>query len=333
MCDCAAARWGILSTARVNRHVIAALRVTTKGKLIAVASRTLENASTYAAENDIPLAFGSYDELLSCKDVDCVYISLPNNLHYEWVIRALHAGKHVLCEKPMTLVPQQVAEMYALAKDRNLGLSEGFMYFHTDLFKSVAKVVADGTIGSVRSISGEFGFSWGRGGFRLTSNLEGGGSLWDVGGYLVSYAIALLPEDEVVDATADMLCDATLSSDVSSFFTLRFRSGCVAQFQSSFEGPLRMGIRIVGTQGSLNVANPLKPLPGQPSMIDICHVDGTTKQIEVIDSQSHLYQGEVDDLSEVALGMKPTSDFPASVSLKTVALITQMQTSAKRFTS
>src|SRR5512140_3345418 len=93
-------RWGLLSTARINRRLIPAMRSASRSQLVAVASRSLKTARDYASEWDIPTAFGSYDDMLASDQVDAVYIGLPNDLHAEWSIRAMQAGKHVLCEKP-----------------------------------------------------------------------------------------------------------------------------------------------------------------------------------------------------------------------------------------
>ena len=101
-------RWGLLSTAHINRKIIPAIRATRRSKLVAVSSRSELKSSQYAAEWNIPLSFGSYEAMLASPDIDAVYISLPNHLHAEWTIKALQAGKHVLCEKPLALTLEEV---------------------------------------------------------------------------------------------------------------------------------------------------------------------------------------------------------------------------------
>lgn len=101
-------RWGLVSSANINRRVIPAIRQSERGELVAVASRSAESAEAYAAEWEIPQAFGSYQEMLDSGAVDAVYISLPNHLHEEWSIKAMQAGVHVLCEKPFALTLESV---------------------------------------------------------------------------------------------------------------------------------------------------------------------------------------------------------------------------------
>jgi predicted dehydrogenase len=123
-------RWGLLSTARINRQLIPAIRASDRGELSAVASRSQAAAEAYAADWDIPHAFGSYQAMLDSDRVDAVYISLPNHLHAEWAIRALRAGKHVLCEKPFALSLEEVDAMIAASRETGCYLAEAFMYRH-----------------------------------------------------------------------------------------------------------------------------------------------------------------------------------------------------------
>ena len=125
-----AVRWGLLSTARINRRLIPAIRMSPRGQLAAVASRSLESAQAYAAEWQIEQAFGSYDAMLASDSIDAVYISLPNHLHAEWTVAALEAGKHVLCEKPFALSLADVDAMTTAAKRTGSLLAEAFMYLY-----------------------------------------------------------------------------------------------------------------------------------------------------------------------------------------------------------
>src|ERR1043166_51660 len=123
-------RWGIVSTAHINRKVIPAARASDKVDLLAVASRTQERADAYASEWEIPRAHGSYEALLADPEIEAVYISLPNTLHCAWSIKALEAGKHVLCEKPLSRHPGEVEAAFATAERAGLHLTEAFMYRH-----------------------------------------------------------------------------------------------------------------------------------------------------------------------------------------------------------
>ena len=123
-------RWGILSTADINRKVIPGAHESDKVELVAVASRDRERAEAYAREWEIPHAYGSYEELLADPEVEAVYISLPNTMHVEWSIKAIEAGKHVLCEKPFTRHPEEADAAFDAAERNGRLLSEAFMYRH-----------------------------------------------------------------------------------------------------------------------------------------------------------------------------------------------------------
>jgi predicted dehydrogenase len=123
-------RWGLISTARINRALIKPLRTSERNELVAVASRSLEKAQNYAAEWDIPQAYGSYQSMLDDPEIDVVYNSLPNHLHTEWTVKALRAGKHVLCEKPLAISLQEVDAMALAVEETGNVLAEAFMYRH-----------------------------------------------------------------------------------------------------------------------------------------------------------------------------------------------------------
>jgi D-xylose 1-dehydrogenase (NADP+, D-xylono-1,5-lactone-forming) len=122
--------WGLLSTARINRALIKPLRASKRTRLLAVASRGISSAESYAREWDIPRAHGSYEALLADPEIDVIYNSLPNHLHAEWTIKALQAGKHVLCEKPLALSLDEVDAMIRASQESGNVLAEAFMYRH-----------------------------------------------------------------------------------------------------------------------------------------------------------------------------------------------------------
>ncbi len=123
-------KWGIVSTADINRKVIPGAHASEKVELVAVASRDQERADAYAREWEIPRAYGSYEALLADPEIEAVYISLPNTMHCEWSIKAVEAGKHVLCEKPLSRHPEEVEAAFDTAERTGRLLSEAFMYRH-----------------------------------------------------------------------------------------------------------------------------------------------------------------------------------------------------------
>src|ERR671920_245459 len=151
-------RWGLLSTARINEAIITGAAGTETTEIVAVASRDGERADAYAVEHDIPRAHASYEALLEDDHVEVVYNSLPNSLHVPWTIRALEAGKHVLCEKPMDRRPEEVERAFDAADANGRLLMEAFMYRHHPQTRKLAELVAAGAIGELRQLRGRF--SW-----------------------------------------------------------------------------------------------------------------------------------------------------------------------------
>src|SRR5207244_1587674 len=136
-------KWGILSTADINRKVIPGAHASDKVELVAVGSRDRARAEAYAREWEIPRAYGSYEELLGDPEIDAIYISLPNTMHAEWSIKAVEAGKHVLCEKPFTRHPEEVDAAFDAAQRNDRLLSEAFMYRHNPQTAKLSELVRD----------------------------------------------------------------------------------------------------------------------------------------------------------------------------------------------
>ena len=144
--------WGILSTADINRKLIPGAHASPKVDLVAVASRDAARAEAYAREWEISRAYGSYEALLADPEIEAVYISLPNTLHCEWSIRALEAGKHVLCEKPLSRHVAEVEAAFDAAERMGRLLSEAFMYRHNPQTLRLQQLVEEGAIGELRLV-------------------------------------------------------------------------------------------------------------------------------------------------------------------------------------
>jgi D-xylose 1-dehydrogenase (NADP+, D-xylono-1,5-lactone-forming) len=248
--------FGFLSTARINEQLLAGARPSNLVEVVAVASRDQARAEAYAREHSIERAYGSYGELLADPEVDAVYISLPNSLHVEWSIRALEAGKHVLCEKPLTRRPEDAERAFDVAERAGRVLMEAFMYRHHPQTKRIKQLVDDGAIGELRAMRAAFSFdllaSRDAGDVRLNAELDGG-SLMDVGCYCVSGARLLAGEPERVSGEA---APAPSGVDMSFYGTLRFPGDVVAQFHSSLALPFKQELEVLGSEGSLLVEAP-----------------------------------------------------------------------------
>ena len=249
-------RWGLLGTARINRLIIPAVRTSARSEVTTVASRSLEKGRAYAAEWQIPGVHGSYEALLDDPAVDVIYIPLPNRFHVEWTIRALDAGKHVLCEKPLALHVEDVDRIAEAVGRTGRVATEGFMYRHQPLTHTVEAVVQSGRLGAVRGFKGAFTFPLTREGDVRLDPALGGGSLWDVGCYPVSYScfLAGAPPQEVFG------WQQVSASGVDLEFAgmLRFADGSVAQFDCGFIGPFRAEMEVVGRDAALRIERPFR---------------------------------------------------------------------------
>jgi len=252
-------RWGILGTARINRRVIPAIRLAPRSTLAAVASRTRARAESYARRWEIPAAVEGYQALLDNPAIDAVYIPLPNSEHVPWTLAAIAAGKHVLCEKPMALDPADVDRIYAAASARRVVVEEGFMYRHEPLTAKVLELVQGGALGTVRAIVSGFTFTLADAADTRLDPALGGGSLWDVGCYPVTYARLLAGRDpKMVFGSAHWHASGV---DEEFMGMLRFPGGTTATIYSGFRAALRTWLEVIGTDGALTVPNPFKPGP------------------------------------------------------------------------
>lgn len=287
--------WGLLSTANINRKVMPAIKASSRNHLQAVASRDAAAAEAYAREWKIPRAHGSYEALLADPEIDVIYIGLPNHLHAEWTIRALRAGKHVLCEKPLALTTAEVDAMTMAATESGKVLAEAFMYRHHPQTLKVKETVEQGTLGKLQLMKSAFTFTLTRTvDIRLNKEL-GGGSIWDLGCYPVSY-VRLIAGHEPVEAFGWQSLGEG-GADVSFVGQLRFPGDVFAQFDVSFTSPARQALEIVGSQGVLNVPTPFQPTPNETILLR-----RGDKRESIGIRGSELYSGEVEDMAEAILG-------------------------------
>jgi D-xylose 1-dehydrogenase (NADP+, D-xylono-1,5-lactone-forming) len=247
-------RLGIVSTAGINRLIIPPAKASPLINLAAVASRDEKRASDYARKWGIERAFGSYDALLADPGIEAVYISLPNHEHVPWTLRALEAGKHVLCEKPLTRHPAEIEAVWGLAKSRGLQVSEAFMWRHNPQTKRFAELVHEGVVGELQFVRSLFSFALSdrETNVRMKPEWEGG-SLMDVGTYCVSGIRLLAGEPKAVYGEQVLGGEGV---DVRFSGLLRFESGVRALFYSSFETPVRKELEAVGSEGVLRLRDP-----------------------------------------------------------------------------
>jgi xylose dehydrogenase (NAD/NADP) len=282
-------RWGLLSTARINEAILEGARQSERTEIVAVGSRDAARADAYAAERGLARAYGSYDELLADDDIDVVYNSLPNSMHVDWSIRALEAGKHVLCEKPLDRRVEAVERAFDAAESSGRLLMEAFMYRHHPQSIKAAELVRGGAIGELRQLRARF--SWtleDETDVRLFPELDGG-ALMDLGCYCISMQRLLAGEPEVVFGR-----QRTGGAGVDLGFTalLQFSPRCFGEFHCGFDLPEANGLEAVGSTGSLVVPDPVRCRDP--------HVEVDGERIDVEDVDRYFLQ--VDNFSAAVRG-------------------------------
>jgi len=246
-------KWGILSTADINRRVLPGATSSPQVELVAVGSRDQGKADAFAKRWEIPRAYGSYEELLEDPEVEALYIPLPNTLHVEWSIKALEAGKHVLCEKPFDRSPENVARAFDASERTGTLLTEAFMYRHSPQTKKLQELVAGGAIGELRLIRSCFSYSlYDTDNIRLRTEVDGG-ALMDVGCYCVSGSRLLAGEPDRVQAEAWY---GPTGTDWVFTGILHFPNDVLATFDCGTALPNRDELEAIGSEGSLFVDDP-----------------------------------------------------------------------------
>ena len=245
--------WGILSTARIGAALVDGARGSEAVDIVAVASRSEASAWAFADAHGIPRAHGSYEALLADPGVQAVYIPLPNGMHVDWTVRALQAGKHVLCEKPMDRRVARVEEAFDVAECEGLVLSEAFMWRQHPQTRRLRSLLDEGAIGEPRLVRASFSFALaGDGDVRLDAALDGG-ALMDVGCYCVSGARLVAGEPVSVSAQA-----VTSPGGVDTRLTglLRFDGDVLATIDCGLDVAGRHELEISGTEGRMVLADP-----------------------------------------------------------------------------
>ena len=292
-------RWGFLSTARINKALINPLRSSRRNQLLAVASRSQDKADAYAHMNKIKRAHGSYQAMLADPEIDIIYNPLPNHLHAEWTIKAIQAGKHVLCEKPLALSVEEVEAISTAVEKHGKVVAEAFMYRSHAQSLKVKEIVESGRLGMVKLMHGSFTF--------LMTNPDdyrwnpemGGGGLWDVGCYPLSFMRMILAA-EPLEVFGEQLLGPTGVDEVFAA-QMRFPGDVYAQFDCSIKVPYHVFMEIIGDKGTLIIPKPFNP--GAKETLFLIKED-KTETIPVKGTEP--YASEVEDMADaIMLGQPP----------------------------
>ncbi|WP_438444376.1 Gfo/Idh/MocA family protein [Gorillibacterium sp. sgz5001074] len=290
-------KWGVLGYARIAKmSLIPAIRQAGNSELYAVASRDPEKRKECEELFGPAKLYGTYEELLDDPDVQAVYIPLPNSMHKEWAIKAMAKGKHVLCEKPMALDAAETLDMIEASKRCGVWLMEAFMYRFTDLADKVKAVVAGGEIGPVRAISSTYRFFLDRPNTIKVKPELGGGSLYDVGCYPVSF-INMITGKLPVSCAADAQMENGV--DVSFSGVLKYDDGVIATVSCGFNAFREIRSEIVGTLGRIEIP---ETFAGADAAFQVVTAAGS-RTVPVADTGR--YALEVADFADAVLHNRP----------------------------
>lgn len=286
-------RIGVLGAANIARAFISGVAPSKHVSVVAVASRELAKAERFAAECALPRAYGTYEQLLADPDIDAIYNPLPNTLHAMWSIRALEAGKHVLCEKPLATSATDARAMFAAARRHNLCLAEAYPYRAQPQTRKLAELLAANAIGKLHLIRSSFGAP-----FSDPENIRlkpdvGGGALLDVGSYAVSL-VRMVAGERPTHVTA---CARWAASgvDLTMVATLEFASGLLAQISCSFATAYHRHALIAGENGSIETTYLNHPPLGGPPLLTIKRgksADTPAETIEVAGGNGFLAEAD-----------------------------------------
>lgn len=251
-------RWGILGTGNIANQFARGVAASQRSRISAVGSRSMESARQYAASHGIASAYGSYDDLLTDRAVDAVYVSLPNSMHHEWALKALRAGKHVLCEKPVSVTAAQAEEMFDVAEEQGRLLMEAFMYRVHPQTLAVQDAVNKGTIGRLRSIRTSFCYRTRRidDNVRFRADLAGGG-LMDVGCYCTSFSLLFAGAEPTKVTAAAQLHPSGVDEVCAGM--MQFANGVVATFICGMSLQCDNAAYLCGDEGWIEISWPWKP--------------------------------------------------------------------------
>jgi predicted dehydrogenase len=322
-------KWGILSTARIGTEkVIPAMQRGKLTEITAIASRNSETAAVAANALSIPHVFGSYDELLASELVDAVYIPLPNHMHTEWAVKAMNAGKHVLCEKPLALTIADIQQMITARDINGVKAGEAFMVNSHPQWSHVRQILRDGKLGRIRAVQGFFSY--------MNTNANdirnipeyGGGGLWDIGCYQIHCTRYLL-ESEPERVLAAALIDTEFNTDILSSAIMSFGDIHVT-FTVSTQTIDSQHLTIYGDKAKLEIRIPFNAPPDRETGIvlgqeSLLQQDGEETLFPVIDQ----YTAQGDAFSEAILN-DTAVPVPLEDSLHNTAVILAAFESARK---
>ena len=323
-------RWGIIGPGNIAKQFANGVNHSKHCKLVAVASRTLDKANTFADEFNIPTRYGSYEALLADSNIDAVYIATPHTQHPQWAIKAAEASKHVLSEKPAGLNRYQAQAMIQAARENNVFFMEAYMYRTHPQIAKVIQLIQSGAIGDLCMIQANFSFNASDAApdSRLRNNALGGGGILDVGGYTITMARLLAGSTKTTGSINPTKIKAVgiigqTNVDDYAAASLEFPNGILAQVATGVCVNMDNQVRIFGSTGSITILTPWIPArKGGTVQIVLKNDDG--EQTIDITTDEYLYGMEADTCAKAIAAGKQQAEAPAmdwDDSLETFAVL------------
>ncbi|MFY1046088.1 Gfo/Idh/MocA family protein [Chryseobacterium sp. GP-SGM7] len=313
-------RWGILGTGTIAHKFASDLKFVENAELVAVGSRSFENAKAFADKFNIPLSFGSYEELVNSDKIDIVYIATPNNLHHPNTLLCLNHGKAVLCEKPFALNEKQALEMINLARGKNLFLMDALWTKFLPHYQKMMEIVKTGILGDIKVVLANFGFrANAEPDSRLLNPELGGGSLMDIGIYNIFTTLDILGKPDEINVSVNSTEECI---DEQCAVIFKYNNGAMASLFSSISANLGTEFEICGTLGRLKLTTPFYD---STSVLEH-YVDGEKTIIETEKEDGLGYHYEVRHATNFLLnGMTESSIVPHSDSILLMQTLDQIR--------
>jgi predicted dehydrogenase len=294
-------KWGILGPGRIANAFATALQVAENSELYAVGSRDISKARAFAAEFNIPNAYGSYQELVKDTEIDAIYIATPHNLHLEHTLLVLNHNKHVLCEKPLGVNSKEVKIMMDKAGEKGLFLMEALWIRFLPKFIKTKELVESGAIGDVKLLTASFAFRSDKGPEHRQFNIDlCGGALLDIGIYNIFLSLLLLGKPKKIAASAGL---NEQGCDTSCSYSFNYENDTIASMYSTFIADSPSIAEIHGTTGKII----LEQKWFSPGKVKLLQFNGTEEVFE-FDMKSNGYQFEAEEVASCILACKTQSD-------------------------
>lgn len=279
-------KWGILGCANIAiKNVIPAMKNSKNLEIIAIASRDINKSKSVAKDLNIPTAYGSYEDLINDKNIDALYIPLPNHMHLEWCIKGMEAGKHILCEKPIVLTTSDVRKLIDVRDKTGMKITEAFMVRSHPRWVKTKNLISQGTIGDLKAVHGFFSyFNTDENNIRNIKEF-GGGSIWDIGCYPINTSRFVFNSEplEVITLIEE---DSKFKTDRLASVILKFPTG-QAIFTSSTQLSPYQEMSMFGTKGTIKLDLPFNAPENGTTTIDLLD-----KKIEIDSCNQYTIQGE-----------------------------------------